>query len=89
MHLTRVTLKTGEQMVGNVWSVRIQDGWFTLIVGDDEHTIKMADCKSVVTEGERISRTNIGDQDMLAEWSKRAAEEAAYRERRRKSGGGV
>lgn len=66
-------------MTGNVWSVRPAEGWFTLIVGDAELTVKMADCASVVTEGERLHRNEIGDQDMLAEWAKRAADESAVR----------
>lgn len=82
MHTSRVVLKTGEKLSGIVWSVRPLEGWFTLIVDDDERTIKMEDCESVVTEGERIRRGEIGDQDMLAEWAKRAEEERARKERR-------
>lgn len=75
MHVTRVILKNGNSLDGIVWSVRPSEGWFSLIVEDEELFIKMDNCESVVTEGERISRDNVGNQDMLAEWVKRAEEE--------------
>jgi hypothetical protein len=71
MHTTKVEMKDGRKLEGIVWSVREKEEWFTLIVGDDEYKLGMADCKSVVTLGERISRNVIGDQDMLKEWKNR------------------
>jgi len=80
MHLTRVEFKDGRIQFGTVWTVRPVQGWFTLIIDggpdDDSEELKisMADCRSVVTYGERISKNCIGDVDMLAEWEKRRKE---------------
>lgn len=71
MHTSRVVMKDGKTRTGIIWSVGVQEGWFTLIEdGEDDATIQIADCASVVTYGERISINKIGDQDMLAKWAK-------------------
>ena len=77
MHTTKVKLKDGTNIEGHVWSVRPAEGWFTIISHDtdQDHTIRMEDCESVVTLGERISKNKIGDQDMLAVWAERAEQE--------------
>jgi hypothetical protein len=76
MHGSRVVLKTGQVISGRIWSVNVDDGWFTVFPDDEDDDVKvrMEACESVVTFGERISRNSIGDQDMLAEWAKRVEE---------------
>jgi len=72
MHMSKVVLKDGTTRTGIIWSVRVQEGWFTLIdaVGEEaDAKIQIDDCESVVTYGERISINEIGDQDMLAKWT--------------------
>jgi hypothetical protein len=87
MHLTKVEFKDGRVEFGNVWSVRPVQGWFTLIVSSDpdkdseELTIRMSDCKSVITYGERISKNQIADVDMLPIWEKRREQELASMKR--------
>lgn len=87
MHTSKVVFKDGRKESGIIWSVRPREGWFTLIVDrgpdaeSEELTIRMDECESVVTLGERISRNEIGDQDMLAEWAKRAEQEKQCKEK--------
>ena len=76
MHQSKIVMKDGKVRTGIIWSVRVQEGWFTLIDDDDDDgdhgpgaPIQIDECESVVTYGERISINKIGDQDMLAKWA--------------------
>jgi hypothetical protein len=68
MHLTTVKTKDGCTAEGYLWTVRPSEGWFTLSVGDDVLRFEIADCASVVTENDRISRNRVGDVDELERW---------------------
>lgn len=69
MHNTSVKLKNGESFSGILWSVNLHEGWFSLVGGPDKR-VKIKDCASVVSHGERLSATpgHIGDKDMLKKW---------------------
>jgi hypothetical protein len=83
MRETVVRLKDGRSLVGWLWDVRPREGFFTLGTQEDVIEIMMDDCASVVTKNQRISATEVGDHDRLAEWNnerdgyKRAATKAA------------
>lgn len=81
MHTSKVVMKDGRVRTGIIWTVRVQEGWFTLINDDGDHEpdakTQIADCESVVTLGPRISVNEIGDQDMLAKWAE--AKRKGYR----------
>lgn len=71
MHITTATLKNGQILRGYVWKVNLEEGWFTLAGSKDgNHKVMIADCESVITENERISRTKHGDADELERWKK-------------------
>lgn len=84
MHGTKVVLKDGAILNGQIWTVRAIEGWFTMLIDgeDKDQKIQISDCGSVTTFGERISKNEVGDQDMLEVWAKRADEERAILRRK-------
>lgn len=70
MHITRGTLKDGRTFAGIMWEFNVKKGYFTLQDGDHVDTIYFEDCTSIITEGERISRTQVGNMDELNRYRK-------------------
>ncbi len=71
MHITTATLKNGQILRGIIWKVNLEEGWFTLVGSrEGNHKVTIADCESVITENERISRTQHGDADELERWER-------------------
>jgi hypothetical protein len=79
MHNSRVVLKTGKKLEGIIWTVRPEEGWFSLVVNGEDLKIQIDECESVITEGERVSKNRIEDCDMLARWRQRVREEREWR----------
>lgn len=65
MHETKVKLKNGDELCGAIWMWRPTEGFFTLIGEDSEKKICLRDIASAVTEGVRISATEVRDRDEL------------------------
>lgn len=66
MHITTVTLKSGEVIRGYIWTWRSREGWFELVGHVEPIRILLRDVESAFTENERINRNTIGTQDELA-----------------------
>lgn len=68
MHTTTVVLNNGEVHSGPLGTVNIKEQWFNFWGGD--RMFKFDECASVVTENERISINEVGDDDCLPRWLK-------------------
>jgi hypothetical protein len=68
MHVTVVRTKKGEVVEGYLWNFKPDEGYLTLVPFEegDEQRFNFADLESAVTKEERISITQIGDDDLLA-----------------------
>jgi hypothetical protein len=76
MHDLTVKLKSGEKLIGPLWKVDIQEGWFTIVSEDDHGEIRFDDCESVTTDDYRHRVDQIVDNfDMLAKWRDRQERE--------------
>ena len=63
MHDTFVKMKDGRRFAAPIWSFCPREGYLTLMDGDGP--LFFRDMESAVTQGERISRTEVGDQDEI------------------------
>lgn len=69
MHNTKVILKNGEELNGPMWYFRPTEGWFSIIVENEEKKINFSDVTSALTgtpeNPERISINKLGVMDEL------------------------
>lgn len=62
MHITRIILKDGQILTGNIEKFKPEDNYIKLFNTDN---ILLNDIESAVTEGERLGHGIIGNQDEL------------------------
>ena len=71
MHTTIVTTKDGKTYSGTIQEFRPAHNWFSMIVFDPlvnilhEQKFEFSECQTVITQGERLSISTIGDMDEI------------------------
>ena len=65
MHITIIKTKSGKEYSGFVMVFRPDEGWISIVDGDVLRKFKFDDLDSVVTKGERLSISKIGDCDEI------------------------
>jgi len=63
MHDARIVLKTGEEIVGPVWSFNVQEGY--LAIAGDMRKLYFRDIESAMNFGQRTHPGVIEDVDLL------------------------
>ena len=65
MHITIIKTKDGKEYSGFIMVFRPEEGWVSIVDGDNLRKFDFDDLASAVTKGERLSISKIGDDDEI------------------------
>ena len=65
MHITIIKTKDGKEYCGFIMVFRPEEGWVSIVDGDELRKFNFGDLISAITKGERLSINKIGDCDEI------------------------